>query len=162
MTLAKRLSKAAVNTPQSRRSAQHGIVRQARSVWTARGFSAALWVSVLFGAWNLVLGASLEINITPKFSGEPIQPDSLRYQTSAAENFSITRISYLVSGFALQHTDGSWLELTNEVAWFDMERGRSSHRISSLVYSVYSVCLVYQAIPVARILTTKQTDRPPH
>ena len=79
-----------------------------------------------------MFGASLELQITPKFSGEPIQPDSLRYQNSAGETFSITRVSYLLSGFALQRADGSWLELNNEVAWFDMEKSRSSHRISSV------------------------------
>ena len=77
-----------------------------------------------------MLGASLEIQVTPKFSGAPIQPDSLLYQTSAGENFSLTRVSYLLSGFALQRADGSWLELTNEVAWFDPEKSRSSHRIA--------------------------------
>lgn len=77
-------------------------------------------------------GASLEIQFTPKFSGEPIQPDSLRYQNSSGETFSITRVSYLLSGFALQRADGSWLELTNEVAWFDMEKSRLSHRIVSV------------------------------
>ncbi len=76
------------------------------------------------------LGASLQIEITPKFSGELIQPGSLRYETSAKETFSITRVSYLLSGFALQNEDGSWLELTNQVAWFDLERSRSSHPIA--------------------------------
>ena len=80
----------------------------------------------------MALGASLEIQIAPKFSGEPIQPDSLRYQTSAGETFSITRVSYLLSGFALQRADGSWLELTNEVAWLDLEKNRSSHSIASV------------------------------
>ena len=84
------------------------------------------------GCWSLALGASLQIEITPKFSGQSIQPDSLRYQTSSGETFSITRVSYLLSGFALQRADGSWLELTNEVAWFDLEKSRSSHRISSV------------------------------
>ena len=82
-------------------------------------------------------GASLEINITPKFSGDPIQPASLRYKTSAGEIFSITRISYLLSGFALQRADGSWLELTNDIAWLDMERGHSSHQVASLPSAEY-------------------------
>src|SRR6266850_2984597 len=61
-----------------------------------------------FGAWNIsgawmlvlgcflvpgmVLGASLRIEITPKVSGEKLQPSSLRYQTSAGETYSITRV----------------------------------------------------------------------
>ena len=84
------------------------------------------------------LGASLQIEITPKFSGELIQPGSLRYKTSAGENFSITRVSFLLSGFALQRTDGSWLELTNKVAWFDLERSRLSHRVASVPSGEYA------------------------
>jgi len=72
------------------------------------------------------------VEITPKFSGELIQPDSLRYETSAKETFSITRVSYLLSGFALQRADGSWLELTNQIAWFDLERNRSAYRITAV------------------------------
>ena len=55
-----------------------------------------------------------------------MQPASFRYQTSAGETFSITRVSYLVSDFALQRNDGSWLEISNSVAWLDFEQNRNS------------------------------------
>jgi cytochrome c peroxidase len=71
-------------------------------------------------------GASLQIEITPKVSGENLQPASFRYQTSAGETFSITRVSYLVSDFALQRNDGSWLEISNSVAWLDFDANRNS------------------------------------
>ena len=71
-------------------------------------------------------GASLQIEITPKVSGENLQPASLRYRTSVGETFSVTRVSYLVSDFALQRHDGSWLEISNSVAWLDFERNRNS------------------------------------
>jgi len=74
-------------------------------------------------------GATLQIQITPKFSGENLQPASFRYQTSAGETFSVTRVSYLVSDFALQRNDGSWLEISNSVAWFDYEQNRDSIRL---------------------------------
>ena len=73
-----------------------------------------------------VSAATLQIEITPQFSGEKLQPASFRYQTSAGENFSITRVSYLVSEFALQRKDGSWLELSNSVAWLDFDANRNS------------------------------------
>ena len=92
---------------------------------------------LVLSVWASVMGASLEISITPKFSGEAIQPDSLRYQTSAGEKFIITRISYLLHGFALQRADGSWLELTNEVAWLDLEKSRSSFHIASVPPAEY-------------------------
>ena len=79
-----------------------------------------------FAVTAKIYAAILQVEITPKVSGENLQPSSFRYQTSAGENFSITRVSYLVSDFALQRNDGSWLELSNSVAWLDFERNRNS------------------------------------
>lgn len=84
------------------------------------------------GSWCLVFGASLQVEITPKVSGETLQPASFRYQTSAGESFSVTRVSYLVSDFALQRGDGSWLEFSNSVAWFDHDQNRDSIRLENI------------------------------
>jgi cytochrome c peroxidase len=92
---------------------------------------------LLSGGWSPAFGASLELQITPKYCGEPLQPDSLRYQTPAGETFSVTRVSFLLAGVALQRPDGSWLELTNEVAWFDSERSRLSHHIAFIPSGEY-------------------------
>jgi len=70
--------------------------------------------------------ATLQIQITPKVSGELLQPASFRYQTSGNEPFSVTRVSYLVSEFALQRNNGSWLEISNSVAWLDFEQNRDT------------------------------------
>ena len=76
--------------------------------------------------------ASLQLEITPKFSGEDVQPASLRYQTGAGEKFSITRCSFLASDFALQRTDGSWFEVTNSVGWFDLEQNRKAIHLTGI------------------------------
>lgn len=95
-----------------------------------------LWTSttalVLFTTINLASSATLQIQMTPKVSGENIQPASLRYQTSAAETFSITRVSFVASEFALQRNDGSWLELSNSAAWFDYEQNRDYVRLEKI------------------------------
>ena len=78
---------------------------------------------------NAARGATLQIQITPKVSGENLQPASFRYQTSAGETFSITRVSYLVSDFELQRNDGSWLGFSNSVAWLDFDQNRDSVRL---------------------------------
>lgn len=88
-------------------------------------------------------GASLELSIEPKVSGERIQSDSLRYQNAAGETFSITRVTFLLADFALQRADGSWLELTNEVAWFDLERSRWSHRTPAVPNGAYRTIRFY-------------------
>jgi cytochrome c peroxidase len=82
-----------------------------------------------FCAINPASAATLQLQITPKVSGENLQPASLRYQTSASETFSVTRVSWLASDFALQRNDGSWLELSNSVAWFDYDQNRDSKRL---------------------------------
>ncbi len=102
-----------------------------------------VWVALVcfFGAGSLALGAALQIQITPKFAGEDVQPASLRYETSAGETFSITRVSYLVSEFSLQREDGSWLDLTNSVAWLDLGEGRNSFQLADIPPGNYrSMC----------------------
>ena len=79
-----------------------------------------------------MFGASLQVQITPKVSGENLQPASFRYQTSAGERFSVTRVSYLVSDFALQRGDGSWLEFSNSVAWLDYDQNHDSIRLENI------------------------------
>lgn len=81
--------------------------------------------------------ATLQIDIAPRFSGEPIQPNSLRYRTSAGETFSVTRVSYLLSGLALQRSDGQWLELSNRFGWFDLEQDRHTLRLDDLPSGAY-------------------------
>ncbi len=82
-------------------------------------------------------GVGLELSINHQFAGETIQPGSLRYHNAANESFSITRVSYLLAGFALERTDGSWLELTNRVAWMDLEQGRASLRLDEIPVDAY-------------------------
>ncbi len=81
---------------------------------------------------NPASAATLEIQIAPKFSGQELQPASFRYQTSAGETFSVTRVSYLVSDFELQRNDGSWLECSNSAAWLDLGQNRDSFRLEQI------------------------------
>ena len=85
-------------------------------------------LTLAFGAIE-GFAVTLQINIAPKVAGENLQPASLRYQTAAGETFSGTRVSWLASDFALQRNDGSWLELSNSVAWFDYDQNRDTQRL---------------------------------
>ncbi len=76
--------------------------------------------------------SSLEIIIEPVFQGEPLRLDSLRYQNAAGETLSVTRLSYLVSGFALERDDGQWEEHPDTIAWMDSASRRNSIRIDDL------------------------------
>jgi cytochrome c peroxidase len=73
--------------------------------------------------------ATLQVEINPQFSGQNLQPASFRYHTAAGECFSVTRVSYLVSDFALQCDDGHWLEFSNAVAWLDFDQNRNAFHL---------------------------------
>ncbi len=81
--------------------------------------------------------ASLEFSIRHTFNGEPLELDAVRYQNAAGETFSVTRASYLLSGFALERADGSWLELTNAIAWMDAEKDRVTLHIPFVPPATY-------------------------
>jgi cytochrome c peroxidase len=78
------------------------------------------------------MGANLSVEIEPVFNGEPLRLDSLRYQNPAGETLSVTRLSYLLSGFALQREDGTWLELPGTTAWLDEAARRNVFQLENL------------------------------
>jgi cytochrome c peroxidase len=101
----------------------------------AGGLRLGAWI--FSGFWILIFEVSasaavLQIQVTPKFNGDTIEPSSLRYQTAAGESFSITRVSYLLSDFALQRNDGAWLEISNSAAWLDLGENRDTFRLENI------------------------------
>lgn len=92
--------------------------------------SAARKLAALFAAALLACvpgrAGEVRVSIAHTFGGEPLQLDSLRYAAADGETISFTRVSYLLSGFALQTKAGAWIELPDNVAWIDLERRRTS------------------------------------
>jgi hypothetical protein len=82
-------------------------------------------------------GAVLEIAVRHTFNGEPLLLDSLRYRNGAGETLSFTRISYLLSGFAIEREDGAWVELPERAAWIDTTKHRNSARLGGLPEGKY-------------------------
>jgi cytochrome c peroxidase len=69
---------------------------------------------------------------------QPLLLDSLRYRTNTAETYSITRASWLMSGFALQRADGTWLEAPGHVAWMDALKKRTQFALPDVPAGRYS------------------------
>ena len=82
-------------------------------------------------------GATLEIAVRHEFNGEPLLLDSLRYQNSAGETLSFTRLSYLLSGFALEKAEGGWVELPGQFAWMDAAQRRGVVRLDGVPEGKY-------------------------
>jgi cytochrome c peroxidase len=84
-----------------------------------------------------VIAVSLQITIRNTFKGEPLLLDSLRYQNARGERLSVTRLSYLLSGFALERADGIWVDLPDQFAWMDAAQRRTFVRFDGLPVGVY-------------------------
>lgn len=76
----------------------------------------------LTGAVSAVAG-NLKLEIQHRYDGKRLSLNSLSYQ--AGDTFSVTRLSYLLSGFALSTPDGEWLELPDQYAFIDLESRRT-------------------------------------
>lgn len=94
-------------------------------------FTATAWV--VGAGW----GATLEIAVRHTFQGEPLLLDSLRYQNAAGETLSVTRLSYLLSGFAVEREDGVWVEVPDRYAWMDAAMRRTVVRFEDLPEGKY-------------------------
>lgn len=79
----------------------------------------------------------LSITIEPRFDGGPVTLDSLRYKTAANETISITRLSYIVSGFALEKNDGRWIEFPGTFAWLDSASRRNAFQVNGVPKGSY-------------------------
>ena len=97
----------------------------------------ALVLATVMTAAGVAPGATLEIALRHTFHGEPLMLDSLRYANSAGETMSFTRLSYLLSGFALEGDDGTWIELPEQQAWIDAARRRTTLRLDGVPAGKY-------------------------
>ena len=75
---------------------------------------------------------TLEVAVRPTFNGDPLRLDSLSCQNGAGETLSVTRLSYLLSGLALQREDGGWVELADRFGWMDAAKQRTALRIDDV------------------------------
>ena len=92
---------------------------------------------------RLASATNLETVIQPSFTGSPVILDSLRYENSAKETLSFTRISFLLSGFALEKDSGGWIELPNQYAWCDAERHRLQFILRDIPPATYRAIRFY-------------------
>ena len=77
-------------------------------------------------------GATVEFEMRHLVAGQPLLLDSLRYEKAGEEIFSVSRLSYLITGVAFERADGTWFESEFGAAWIDAGRRRSSFRVEDI------------------------------
>lgn len=82
-------------------------------------------------------GASLQIEVLPMHGDAPLLLNSLRYRMGSGETASITRLSYLLSDFALERASGDWVDLIGQAAWFDAAKARDRVTLDNIPAGTY-------------------------
>lgn len=93
--------------------------------------------------------ARLELTIDPVFQGAPLRLDSLALTNAAGETLSVTRLSYLLSGFALEGENGMWQEFPDTHAWLDAATGRNVITLPEAPDSIYRAIRFHVGPPPA-------------
>ncbi len=112
----------------------------------SRFLQTLLWLAVLT-LRQPAAAARLEITIEPVFQGAPLRLDALAYQNAAGETLSVTRLSYLLSGFALERPDGQWLEFPATYAWLDAAARRKVISLPDAPAATYRAIRFYLGPP---------------
>lgn len=69
----------------------------------------------------------LRLGVQHRVGDSPLSLDSLRYENKAGERFSISRLSYLISGVSLRKADGIWVDVPESIAWLNS----ATHRVTA-------------------------------
>ena len=72
---------------------------------------------------------TLDLSVRHVVQARPLLLNSLRYQDSATNTFSVTRLSYLLHNFQLERADGTLHTLTNQPMWMDLAARRTRGRL---------------------------------
>ena len=110
-----------------------------------------MWLRKIAAVTGLALASSLqasalEISFEHLIRDRLVRHDSLRYQNITGENYSSTRLSYLVSGFALLSIAGEWVAPQDTIAWIDSTRSRTRHRLDSIPSNKYCAVAFYVGV----------------
>ena len=69
-----------------------------------------------------MVGEPLRIAINHTIHGNPLLLDSLRYELSTGERYSLTRLSYLISGLSFETETGDWIEAEGGIGYIDLKK----------------------------------------
>ena len=77
-------------------------------------------------------GPALQLAIVPRYNGTALVFDKPVQANAAAQQFSVTRLDFLLSDFALHRSDGTWLQTTNWQACIKLGESRSNAIVNDL------------------------------
>jgi cytochrome c peroxidase len=105
----------------------------------------AAWLLVyLLLVWHVVHAAPvstsnavLHLQIAPACNSLALVSDSLSLTNAKGQLFSVTRLDFLLSDFAIRRTDGTWISSTNSQAFISLGKHRLSTALTNLPFGHY-------------------------
>jgi hypothetical protein len=100
-----------------------------------RSANCAVWTAVCLlaiAARASAASPALHITIVPRFNAAALAFDKPAQTNAAAQEFSVTRLDFLLSDFALHRAEGTWLQTTNWQACVKLGDNRSNATVGGL------------------------------
>ncbi len=97
---------------------------------------------------GLVGGSTLDLSFTHRYEGQLLRLGGIRY--GKAQPHSVTRLSYLLSDFALQKQDGSWVSVAEQYLWIDLGARRTHGMLNDLPSGTYRAIRFSLGVPKAQ------------
>jgi cytochrome c peroxidase len=79
----------------------------------------------------------LEVRIVPRFDGAPLKFDSLVNATAAGQKTSVSRLDFFLSELSVLNDTGSWIPLSERVAYIGVQQHRTAFQAGRLAEGHY-------------------------
>lgn len=89
----------------------------------------------------------LSLRLLPTISEEELKLNGTAHSNADGESWTVTRLSYLVSGTSLRRSDGSWLEPKEEPAWLNAATGRHLVSLKNVPEGAYTALRFHVGLP---------------
>ncbi len=96
---------------------------------------------------TVAAAGDLSLRLLPAVSGEALKMNGTPHSNADAESWTVTRLSYFVSGTALRRKDGSWLEPKADPAWLNAATGRNWVSLKNIPEGEYTALRFHVGLP---------------
>ncbi|MEN8723982.1 MAG: MbnP family protein [Lentimonas sp.] len=107
-------------------------VASARRPYLNKNIISAFIFFILLASASPTHAIDLALKFSHSSNGQPLRLDSLRYTNTAEETYSVSRLSYLLSGFELQNKLGNWIPTPETYGYIDVAKRRDEFVLSGI------------------------------
>lgn len=119
-----------------------------------------LLMAVLF--YGASQAATLNLVFAPVAGNQALRMNESQLQTHAGESYSVTRLSYFVSGLSAQRVDGTWSQPDGLIFWMDAAKRRDRASLGGLNTGRYRALRFFIGLDPASNASRPESHAPEH